>query len=129
MPFKIVVLDDQEDIIAVVKTILTIYKYECYPVKHWEKLTATVSEVNPDLVLMDVRLLGKDGRTFCKLLKADNSTSLIPIILFSSLKNVDTLCNDCNAIDYIRKPFQVKDFLNKIRAYMPSPPMASLLTT
>ncbi len=124
MPNKIVVLDDEEDVLAVVKTILTIYKYECYPIKQWEKLKATVSEINPDLILMDVRLVGKDGRALCNMLKSDSSSALIPIILFSSMKNIDTLCNDCNAIDYIRKPFYVKEFLQKISMYIPSPSVA-----
>ena len=123
MSFKILVLDDEEDILSVVNTILTIYKYECYPIKEWEKLHVTVNDVKPDLILMDVRLVGNDGRTLCKLLKADDSTSMIPIILFSSLKNVDTLCNDCNAIDYIRKPFEVKEFLNKIKSHISTSPV------
>ena len=117
MRLKILVLDDDQDILNVINTILSIYKYDCIPVKEWKTLHEKVLTHMPDLILLEINLAGKDGRELCYLLKNDARISFIPIILFSNSEGVTKIFNDCKAVDFVKKPFEVKDLLDKIKKH------------
>ncbi len=73
--------------------------------------------VQPDLILLDVDMPVMDGRTACRKLKADRTTSPIPIIFVSALARLEERLAGyrLGADDYVVKPYNVDELLAKIR--------------
>ena len=69
----------------------------------------------PDLFLIDKQLSGMDGLDICRHLKADHSTSSIPVIMMSAYPNIRQLSKESGANDFIEKPFRVQELLSIIK--------------
>jgi DNA-binding response OmpR family regulator len=76
-------------------------------------------EENPDLILMDIIMLSRNGFDACKLLKFKPATKEIPVIMFSALKReVDkNMAFESRASDYIVKPFNRKVLLGNCQIH------------
>jgi DNA-binding response OmpR family regulator len=59
---KILVVDDDPDILTLVETILTMHNFSVKAILKWECIDNSLSNFKPDLVLLDVSLSGADGR-------------------------------------------------------------------
>ena len=119
MSFKILVVDDDEEILNVINTILTIYEFDCLTISDWKLLNDNINVFNPDLILLDINLIGNDGRSLCKDLKNNIRTANIPVILFSSDHIDPKTFKECNAVAFINKPFDVKYFLETLKKHLP----------
>jgi DNA-binding response OmpR family regulator len=119
---KILVVDDDKDILTVLQIFLTQYNYIVQSIFRWELIDKTIELFSPDLIILDIRLAGADGRTICKRLKADIDTKHIPIILFSANTNVEKSFTDYNANDFIAKPFEIGDLIDKVVMHLPANP-------
>ena len=67
-----------------------------------------------DLIILDRRLSGLDGAEVCKYLKNQSDTKHIPVILFSASSEIKTTAIAAGANDYIEKPFDFQELLDKI---------------
>ncbi len=56
-----------------------------------------------------------DGRDICKQIKANEKTKNIPIIMFSANKSMRDVFKECNADDFIGKPFNMDELYDKIK--------------
>ena len=78
-----------------------------------------VYDYDPDLILLDIMLNGIDGREICRDLKNTGETSHIPIIMISASH---TLFNgrdkECDAEDFIAKPFEITELVSKVGKYI-----------
>jgi CheY-like chemotaxis protein len=110
---KILVIDDNTDILQVVELILKSNGMEVEAVSDGNEAIERVGRFHPDLVLMDVYVGGVDGREICMQLKANRDTHNIPVIMFSAQSN-QAEANDCHAEDFLGKPFEVTDLMGKI---------------
>lgn len=111
---KILVVDDDTDILLVVKLILTNKDFDVETLSNWQHITARIDAYQPDLILLDVALGGADGRDICIELKNRKSTSDIPIILFSANYNLINNLRGCNANAIISKPFDATYLVDTI---------------
>ncbi len=68
----------------------------------------------PDLIILDVLISGHDGRTFCKQLTTNKATKNIPVIMFSVHPGAAVTIVDYGADDFISKPFDVNDLIQKV---------------
>jgi CheY-like chemotaxis protein len=68
----------------------------------------------PDLVLLDIWMSGTDGRDICRQLKQSEKTSKIPIVLVSASKDIERSALEAGANDFIAKPFEMNELLQKI---------------
>jgi two-component system sensor histidine kinase/response regulator len=75
---------------------------------------------SPDLILLDVMLPGMDGFEICRRLKASPVSRLIPVIFISALGMTSRKLQafSAGAVDYITKPFQVKEVVARVRAHL-----------
>ena len=76
--------------------------------------------LNPDLILLDLRMPTLDGVTYCKAIRLDPQTKNIPIIVVTSLGMQAKLEESiaAGADDFIPKPFDVDDLLQRVRAML-----------
>jgi DNA-binding response OmpR family regulator len=110
---KILIVDDNTDILQVVELILKSHGFQVETVSDGTKAISRTGIFKPDLVLLDVYLGGVDGRQICKELKADSKTTNIPVIMFSAQSSRDDVMK-YKADDFIGKPFEVTDLMGKI---------------
>ena len=113
---KILVVDDDLDILTLVKMTLDIHGFDAAVLSRWENIDIAVKNIEPDLILLDVSLNGADGREICKKLKSQKTTQHIPVILFSANIDMETTIGDCHAQAFILKPYELNNFLQIIRS-------------
>ncbi|HEY4387167.1 MAG TPA: response regulator transcription factor [Ktedonobacteraceae bacterium] len=77
-----------------------------------------IHEPFPDLLFLDIRLSGSDGRTICQYIKAKPATRHIPIILLSTYKDMQRIAKDVGADDFLTKPFEMEDVLALVTNYL-----------
>ena len=115
---RILVLDDDLDILAVVQLLFKVKGFNVMTLSKWEEIYEKAESFQPDLILLDVLLSGNDGRDICKVLKKKPTTRNIPIILFSANPSIAKNFSDNLADDFIHKPFEVSDLLKTIERHL-----------
>jgi CheY-like chemotaxis protein len=114
MKKQILVLDDNEDILDVVKEILAYEGFGVTGIGQAALLDEAIRDRRPDLILMDYRLMDGNGGDTCNRLKAAEETRHLPLIIFSAYihKEEDLQKLNCDAV--IAKPFDIKDLVDTI---------------
>ena len=112
---KVLVLDDNSETLFLVRVLLSRYGYLVESATHSSKLEKKIIQFDPGLLIIDVNLEDGDGREICRNLKANPRTRHIPIILFSGDSSVINDYQECNADDFIRKPFDSKKFVANVK--------------
>ena len=112
---KILVVDDDADILAVVEIILSMHNYSVKTISRREDISHSIQNFTPDLILLDVALGGADGREICSELKKSANTKHIPIILFSAQYDLANNMQGCKANGLVTKPFETPYLLETIR--------------
>jgi DNA-binding response OmpR family regulator len=113
---KVLVVDDDENILEVIKIILTSSGFEVRTHSTGLNVPEVVLDFEPDLILLDIRLPGKLGTEICKELKQLDCK--VPIILFSAHSQQANFLDLFGADAFMRKPFDVKDLVNTVKLYM-----------
>ena len=115
---KILVVDDDTDILSVMEILLTMKGFEVEVTTKGENTFPKIASFKPDLILLDVLISGYDGRTICRELKASQETSHIPVIMFSAHPGAAASIADYGADDFIAKPFDVAHLMKKVNAQL-----------
>ena len=118
---RILVVDDNNDILWVLEIILKRYGFEVISTLKGEEVLTKTLEFEPDLILLDVFLSGVDGIDVCNALKSDPRTKDVPVIMISAHTNFKELQKFCKAEDFISKPFDANELVRKIRHYVKDP--------
>lgn len=111
---RILVVDDDIDILELVKIVLTMNGYKVHTESRWENMDEAISNFSPSLILLDVSLGTADGRELCKKIKLKEDTSRIPVVLFSANIEVQKNLFDCQAQAFLSKPFEMKTLVRTI---------------
>lgn len=111
---KILVIDDDIEILKVVKLILAMDGFAVEIENRWENTFSKIESFKPDLILLDITLGGEDGRNISRQIKSKESLRHIHIVLFSAKLGVHKHFGECLADDFIAKPVDAQDLLNKI---------------
>ncbi len=126
MKKKILVIDDEVNLVELVKVRLKLYDYYIVPLYTSKRALEVAKREKPDLILLDVMMPDKDGYEVCKELKASKDTRNIPVILFTAKSQqkdyIKTGSKSVGADDYILKPFELGELLVKIRTHLPYTP-------
>jgi DNA-binding response OmpR family regulator len=75
--------------------------------------------------LLDIKLGNEDGRNITNRIKLNVTTKHIPVILFSAINGIDKNLAKCLNDDFVPKPFDVNDLLNKIQFQIQSVPVTN----
>lgn len=114
--FKILIAEDERDILELIKFTLQYGGYEVIPVTNgFDALEMTKREL-PNLALLDVRMPGMSGYEVCKQIKSNRDTKHIPVVFLSAKGQESEIKNgyDSGAVDYILKPFAPDQLLNRL---------------
>ena len=114
----ILVLDDDPDICIMIKMVLDYYGYDAMDAENEENARKIISSNHVDLLIMDMLLSGVDGTDICRQLKHDKETSSIPILMFSAHPTAKETCLAAGADDFISKPFEMNDMMDKISFFL-----------
>ncbi len=112
---KILLVDDDHDILEVVSMLLRRNEYNVMTISRGTHIAETIEAFTPDLILLDVALAGEDGREICSRLKQSNQTNHIPVILFSAHYDLVNNIKECQADGLVTKPFEVPFLLSTIK--------------
>ncbi|MGI6668419.1 MAG: response regulator [Acetivibrionales bacterium] len=114
---KILIIDDTELTVKLVKDILTEKGYEVVSANNGIDGIRMVTVEKPDLVLLDVVMPGIDGFEVIKQLRQDESNNLLPIIILTGKGNEeDKLVGlELGADDYITKPFNPRELVSRVK--------------
>ena len=117
---KVLVVDDEEDILELVRYNLTREGYDVHCLTTGEQALARVKEERPDLIVLDLMLPGTDGLEVCRLLKSNSETEQIPIVMLTAKgEDADIVVGlELGADDYITKPFSPRVLVARVRAVL-----------
>ncbi|MDN3550228.1 response regulator transcription factor [Mucilaginibacter aquaedulcis] len=114
---KILIVDDEADIRDVVNYILTDEGYQVKELADGQNVDHAIEDSRPDVILLDVMLGDMDGRDICRELKNAPETMAIPIIIVSATHAGIDEGKGCHADDYLLKPFDIEDLIQKVNYY------------
>ena len=114
---KVLVVDDDESILDALSLILKECGYTVETACNKKFIYQKVSVFKPDLILLDVCMSGNDGRQVCFHLKHHIATKNIPIIMISAYPGVEAGALECGAEEFLPKPFETVDLLERIKRY------------
>ncbi|MEM6821790.1 MAG: response regulator [Verrucomicrobiota bacterium] len=116
---KLVIIDDLDTEIELMKMALAPGGYDIHTAADAETGIDLVKKESPDAILLDVVLPGMDGFAACRKLKKEDSTKNIPVILISSKSEESDKFWGLKqgASDYVFKPFDGDALLNTVKQY------------
>jgi len=110
---KVLVADDDPAILDVMRMMLEFEGYEVTTTPNGATILRMETDF-PDLMLLDIWMSGTDGRELCRQLKLNEKTKNIPVVLVSASKDIEHSAREAGADDFIAKPFEMNELLQKI---------------
>src|SRR3569623_933902 len=110
---RIIVVDDNEDILEIIKLILEGYDYEVVTLADGSLLFDNIRQFKPDLILLDIMLGNVDGRELCKAMRENDETKEIPVIFVSASHSLSERFMAMGSnVDFLAKPFDINEMID-----------------
>ena len=113
MAKKIMVVDDEADIRSSVKTILEKEGYEVITAINGDDCLKKLEKGKPDLILLDIMMPGTPVREVVKKIK-NVKISYLSVVRTSEAEK-EKLLGQNNIVDFIQKPFDIKDLVKRVK--------------
>ena len=107
----ILIIDDDPDILVLSSNALRRQGYMVQTLMSCEKLFDLVERFSPHLIFMDHNMPKVCGSDAIKMLKSNNSTKHIPVILSSAELNIEQLAREAGADHFLKKPFKMESLI------------------
>ena len=113
---KILVIDDDPEILVLLKSHLEAENYEVMPCENGVRGIDLARTLSPDLIILDILLPDISGLKMCRILKGDKETKKIPILILTALADKETKIEsfESEADDFLVKPIDKKVLISKI---------------
>lgn len=115
----IMVVDDSQTVRNIMGLILNRTGYRSVRVASAMEALQTLTEVIPDLIFLDITLPGMDGLDVCKIIKENERTKDVPVVMLSGNNEVfdKVMGRLAGAADYITKPFEPETIVECLQTY------------
>ena len=117
---KILIAEDERDIRDLVAFTLRFAGHEVFAASNGEEAVEMAPRINPDLVLMDIRMPRMTGYEACKVMKADPNLRDIPVV-FLTARGQDTEIQqglEAGAEEYLLKPFAPDQLTSHVKTIL-----------
>jgi DNA-binding response OmpR family regulator len=118
MKKTIIICDDDEGILEVVKIVLEEKGYDVIALSNPEKVLDTIKNSSPHLILLDLWMPILNGDLITQTLKSSEETKNIPVIIFSANKDTAEIAKQIGADNYLTKPFDIDQLEKLVDSYM-----------
>lgn len=118
MQKTIVVADDDQAIVEVMKIVLEQYGYSVVSITNGACIIQEVEKTMPALIFLDVWLSGYDGSEITKKIKNNEKTKHIPIVIISANNNTQRIAQEAGADAFMTKPFDINDITAVVKQYI-----------
>ena len=120
MPASILIVDDEKDLVELVRYHLEKEGLTCFDACDGETAIQMVRERHPDLMVLDLMLPGVDGLEVCRVLRKDAKTASVAIIMLTAkAEEVDRIVGlEMGADDYMVKPFSPRELVARVKAVL-----------
>lgn len=117
---KILIVDDEQDIVESLKFVLEGNDYTCYCAYNGEDGLNMARELMPDLIILDVMMPRINGYKISRLLKFDSKYKDIPILMITARSQEEDklIGEETGADEYITKPFDLDEVLEIVNKYL-----------
>ena len=117
---KILIVDDEQDIVETLKFMLEAEGYECFCAYDGENGLTLAKEIIPDLMILDVMMPKINGYKISRLLKYDTKYKDIPIIMVTARSQEEDklIGQETGVNEYITKPFELEKKKKKVKEYL-----------
>ena len=117
---KILIVDDEQDILDLLAMTLKRAGYPCVTADSGTAALKKVEAETPSLILLDIMLPDMSGNDICRRLKADPATSRIPVIFLSAKgEEVDKIVGfELGADDYVTKPYSPRELVLRVKTVL-----------
>lgn len=116
MKKRILIVEDEPSIVELLRMVLMRLGYEVHTCQSGRDAIATMKQVVPHLVILDVMLPGLDGASIVRIMSEDETLSSTPVIISSALLESEKMfINYPQVKGFCSKPFVLKDFVAKIK--------------
>jgi DNA-binding response OmpR family regulator len=118
MAKRILVLDDNQDILDIVQETLMYEDFEVQSTSRSDAVVSMAETFMPDLVILDYRVAGLNGGELCVQFKSHPRFKNIPVIIYSAYidNNSELFAYGCDAI--INKPFDLTELVEKVNSLL-----------
>jgi len=116
MSKKIIVIEDDPDILDIMTYILSEEGYEVLASPDSKPLD-DVLELQPMLILLDNRLTDGYGQDFCRRFKSNPETRHFPVVLVSANAGLEEMTRDSLADGYLKKPFDIAELVELVKRF------------
>ena len=127
---RVLIVDDDAALAEMLSIVLAGEGFHCEVCARGDEAVAQLRDYQPDVVLLDLMLPGKDGIEVCREVRAESG---VPIVMLTARSDtVDVVVGlESGADDYVVKPFKPKELVARIRARVRrvDPGVSELLTT
>jgi len=119
MSKRILVIDDDEDILAIMDILFGEEGYQAI-LYNTGTTIEQIKLLGPDLILLDVRIEGfaKTGAEICSEIRSEKDLNNVPVLLVSAEADVHSLAENCGANGYINKPFDIDKLLARVKDFI-----------
>ena len=115
---RVLIYDDDQEILILCKTILAKRNYLVETHTRCENILQDIEHTKPDIILMDLWIPEIGGEKAVTIMKENPETGHIPVLLFSANAEIKEISKKIRADGYIAKPFDINHLLQSIEKYI-----------
>ena len=117
MKKNILIYDDDEEILLLCKAILSKYDFVVDTLSKCENVLSDIQTFKPDVILVDLWIPLIGGEKAIEIIKKNEATKNIPVLIFSANADIKEIYKEVNAEGYVEKTFAISNFIETIKRY------------